>query len=171
MATSHRYPIGCTLGLILACQALAEPPSAAPSNGIMTFPNVRVVHAPPAMEQQPAADAASVQAFIDPITGELTAATPEQAKQLSNAMAARARTRTLTSSSTTANSDESAQLIYGPGNTVGLRLGEEDMISLKAQVDSDGNLVQECVTESSAAHAADIHTQPSSSREESHNDR
>jgi hypothetical protein len=172
MATSRRYPIGCTLGLILgglACQALAEPPVAAPSNnnGIMTFPNVRVTHAPPAaIEQKPAAEAASMQAFVDPITNELRAATAEEAKQLSSADAARTRTAIVANSATHSSTGDE-QLIYGPGNTVGMLLTNADMVFQTVHIDADGNLIQECVTgEDAAAHAAHAHTQ-----QESNNDR
>jgi hypothetical protein len=169
MATSRRYPIALSLILGgLASQALAEPPTATSNdNGLMTFKNVRVINAPPvASEQKPAADAPGMRAFVNPVTGELDdAATPQEAKQLSNAAA---RVRTLTNSgTTTASTDDSERLIYGPNNTVGLLLGEEDMVSVKVQVDAEGNLTQECVTgEDDAAHAAHGHT-----RQESKNDR
>jgi hypothetical protein len=155
---------------------MAEPPAAAPSNnnGIMTFPNVRVTNAPPAATvQQPAADAASMKAFIDPITGELYAGTAEQVKQLSNAPSARTRTGILANSvATNASTDDSERLIYGPGNTVGLLLGEESMVFQKAHLDADGELIEECVTgEDAVAHPVDVHTQQGHTQQESHNDR
>ncbi len=168
MATSRRYPISCTLGLVLgglACQAMAEPPAAAPSNnnnGIMTFPNVRVINAPPAATAlEPATEAASMQAFVDPITGELRAPTAEEAKQLSDAAAARTRAGILTNrGATNAATDDGERVFYGPGNVVGVMLDDRDMVFQKVHVDADGNLIQECVTgEDSAAHAAHDHQQ------------
>ncbi len=178
MATSRRYPIGCTLGLILgglACQALAEPPAASPSNnnGIMTFPNVRVIHAPPAAtEQKSAADASSIKAVIDPVTGELSEDTSQTA-ELFNTAAARTRTGILsTSGATTASTGESEQLIYGPNNAVGLMLGPEDMVSQVVHLDANGNLTQECVTgEDQAAHARHSHAAKDLIPQESPNDR
>jgi hypothetical protein len=173
MATSRRYPISCTLGLMLgglACQALAEPPPATPSNdnGLMTFKHVRVINAPSAAEHKPVADASSMQAFIDPITRELRAPTAEEARQLSNVASARTRAGILTNNAATnASTDDSERLIYGPDNTVGLLLTDADMVSQKVHLDADGNLIQECLTgEDAAAHAAHDHTE-----QESHNDR
>jgi hypothetical protein len=176
MATSRRYSIGSTLGLILAglaCQAVAEPPAATPSSstGLMAFPNVRVTHAPPAASEQQPAAAPEMQAYVDPETGELRAATAEEARLLSNATAARPRTRQLANSTATAASTDEERLIFGPGNTVGLLLGEESMVFQTVQLDADGNLIQQCVTgEDQATHA--LHSaaaQPT--QQESHNDR
>jgi hypothetical protein len=178
MATSRRYPIGCTLGLILgglACQALAEPPAAAPSNnGLMTFPNVRVLHAPPATtEQKPAADASSMRAYVDPVTGDLSAGTAEQARQLSNAIAARARTGVLTNSgATTASIESTEELIYGPNGEPGLMLTDQDAVFQKVHLDADGNLIQQCITgEDEAAHALHSHAAKDQPQQENHHGR
>lgn len=179
MATSRRYPIGCTLGLILgglACQALAEPPAAPASNnnGIMTFPNVRVIHAPPAAtEQKPAADASSVKAFVDPDTGDLSEDTAQAAEQLSSATQARARTGLLTNSgATTASTAETEELIYGPNGVTGLLLDDRDAVFQMVHLDADGNLIQQCITgEDEAAHALHSHPAKGQIPQESQNDR
>jgi hypothetical protein len=179
MVTSRRYPIGCTLSLILgglACQALAEPPAAPASNnnGIMTFPNVRVIHAPPAAtEQKHAAEASSIRASIDPITGALSEETAQAAEQLSTTAAARTRTGILSpTGATIASTEESEQPIYGPNNAVGLMLTDADAVFQMVHIDADGNLSQQCITgEDEAAHALHSHAAKTPIQQESPNDR
>lgn len=182
MATSRRYPIGCTLGLMLgglAFQALAEPPAptASNDNGLMTFPNVSVVNAPiKASEQQPAASesaaAAGMRAYIS--NGQLYDGTAEDAAKLTNA----ARTRTgiatarTAASAATAEPSEQPQIVYGPDNSMRIVLGEESMVFQVAHKNASGKVTQQCVTgEDSAAHA--MHSAPAQddSEQESHNDR
>lgn len=175
MATSRRYSLRCTLALLLsglACQALAEPPTAdSGNNGLMTFKHARVVNAPPVASEQPATTASEVRAYLDPETGELRAPTAEEARQLSNSATTATRLSPRANSVATAATNEE-QLIYGPGNTVGLVLGEESMVFQMAQVDADGNLIQQCVTgEDEAAHALHSAATQDHTQQESRNDR
>jgi hypothetical protein len=180
MATSRRYPIGCALSLILggfACQALAEPPTAAASNdtGLMTFPNVRVVDAPlAAAEQKPAAASPGVKAYRDPVSGEFREATAGEAQQLATA-AARTRTgiATAKSGATAANTQAGGQITYYPDNSVGIELDDEFMVFQVAHKDAAGKLTRQCVTgEDSKAHALHSSATPINAQpEESHNDR
>ncbi len=181
MATSRRYPI--TLGLILgglACQALAEPPAptASNDNGLMTFPNVRVVDAPiAASEQKPAArDSVAtpgMRAYLGPdglLTNEPTAA---EAAQLSNAARTRTGLATAKNGVTAANTEPNdPTLIYGPDNSVGIMLTDASMVFQVAHKDASGELTRQCVTgEDNAAHA--LHSPPAQddAQEESRNDR
>jgi len=185
MATLRRYPISCTLGLILgglACHALAEPPAPAASNdnGLMTFPNVSVVNAPlDTSEQKPAArDSVAtpgVRAYMDSngkLSSEPTAA---EAAQLSNAARPRTGIATAKTGVTAANaepSEQQPQLVHGPDNSMSIMLTDDTMVFQVAHKNATGELTQQCVTgEDNAAHA--LHSPPvqAHAQEESHNDR
>jgi len=175
MATLRRYPIGCALGVLLggwALQALADPPTAAVgSNGLMTFPNVRVINAPiAASKQKPAARESGMRAYMK--DGQMVEASAADAAQLSNATRSPTVKGAAIAGTASANTQEDAQMINGPDNSIQIMLGEESMVFQMAHKDANGKLTQQCVTgEDSAAHAlhsAPAHDQP---KQESHNDR
>ncbi|HKE96721.1 MAG TPA: hypothetical protein VKB34_20595 [Povalibacter sp.] len=134
-----RWMVG--LGLVVTASftlpAVAEPPAASSSSsssGLMSFPNVRVVNAPPAQATKATtAPAASegMRAAIDPETGRLRQLTAEEAQALSPAAkkaavsGVAARRATVSSESTTT---DAGQTLYGPGNAVGLTLGDEAQV-------------------------------------------
>jgi hypothetical protein len=166
-----RYPIGCTLGLMLgglALQAMAEPPATpTTNNGLMTFPHVRVVNAPlPASVRKPAARESGMRAYMK--DGQMMEASAADAAQLSNATRAPATKATAITGAASATTQDDAQMIYGPDNSVEIMLGEDSMVFQTAHKDAAGKLTQQCVTgEDSAAHA--LHSAPA--KKERHNDR
>ena len=172
MATSRRFPIGCTLGLMLgslAVTAQAEPPSAS-NNGLMSFPNVRVENAPVA---QPAATAkaktssaaAGMKAYRDD-NGTLREPMSTDAPAASTT---RARVG-VANAKTAAVANAEPTLIQGPAQAVGVALDDEFMVSAVVHRDANGKLTQQCVTgETNAAHTLHSHEQTAS--KENNNER
>jgi hypothetical protein len=180
MAILRRYPAGVALGLMLGSLALptmAEPP--ANNNGLMTFPNVRVQSAPvPAKAPTPAAREDGMKAYINPATGALREpnAADTEASNLNHQAPLFSRTPGNLDRSSIASAAAAPEIIYGPGNTESVVMGEESMVFQVARRDADGKLTQECVTgESHANHA--LHSpkapraQTQAKHEGSHNDR
>ena len=140
MRTPSIRPLPWAMGVALAWSAatagtaLAESPTpAADNSGLMAFPNVRVVNAPAAASTKtPAANDNGVRAYIDPATRQLRPQTIEEAQQV----AAESKTKLLAapkggalrqSAAAQSTSDSGGELIYGPGITVGVLVGEEAM--------------------------------------------
>jgi hypothetical protein len=166
MMATVRYPVGCALGLVLgslALPALAEPPAS--NNGLMTFPNVRVESAPapvkaakaPAKAAAPAAaHQAGMKAYMDPATGKLLESDPAatQHSSLNHLAPLFSRTPATVGTASTASTTTAPEIIYGPGNTQSVLMGEDAMVFQVVHRDADGKLTQECVTgESHAKHA------------------
>jgi hypothetical protein len=159
--------VGCALGLVLgslALPALAEPPAS--NNGLMTFPNVRVESAPApvkaakatkkATTAAAAAHQAGVKAYIDPETGKLREPNAGDAEQASlNHLAPLfSGTPATVGTASTASTITEPVIIYGPGNTQSVVMGEDAMVFQVVHRGADGKLTQECVTgESHAKHA------------------
>ncbi|GJJ02035.1 hypothetical protein RugamoR64_25730 [Duganella rhizosphaerae] len=97
--------------LSVASLAAAQTP---PDNGLMTFPHVTVVAQP--VQPQAAAQDAGFKAYKDPVTGQLTSPTPEQAAALDAAI----RTGRIAAKSRAA----AAKPIYLPRGGVGRVLDE-----------------------------------------------
>jgi hypothetical protein len=117
-------------------------------SGLMSFPNVRVVNAPSATSQPAADKSAGVRVYIDPRTKQIREQTPEEAQAEAQAASA-ARSTTSARSATAVNAEGTP--IYGPGNAVGMILGEETMVYAVAQKQEQGAPAWECVTGNAAA--------------------
>lgn len=117
--------VGGALAL-LACAAIYAVPGQSPAaqtaatqatpavpnvNGLMTFPNVRVVNAPAPADQS--ATAQGQRAFIDPATGQLREPTPEEAAAL-----ARVTTLRTTPAVTAKDAAGNDMVVLGSANTV-----------------------------------------------------
>jgi hypothetical protein len=165
MMATVRYPVGCALGLVLgslALPALAEPPAS--NNGLMTFPNVRVESAPLPTKAAKLTAAkttreAGVKAYLNPETGQLQSEPAETDHSNLNRPAPLAsRTPRVISRSATASTKITPDIIYGPGNTQSVVMGEDSMVFQVVRRDANGKLTQECVTgESHAKHALHSH--------------
>jgi hypothetical protein len=156
-----RYAIGLglTAAIGLAGSALADPPAA--KDGLMTFPNVRVENATPADAKNAKAPTSGMHAYVDPTTGKLRAQTVEEAQQaaLEGAPKAKAKVqakglkRQATTLSADTTADEGLEVIYGPGNAVGVKLDEE-FLSYQVVHKTDTGLQVQEVTGAKAANAA-----------------
>ena len=134
--------------------ALAGPP-AADDKGLMTYPNVRVVNAPittPAAASS--AKSEGMRAAIDPETGRLRQVTAEDAAALTPSKAksaARGAQRTATAT----GEPEAGETIYGPGNAVGVTLGDDAMVYQVVTKSAEGLEVKEVNGKRAANHAVD----------------
>jgi hypothetical protein len=134
-------------GVTMAAQA-ADP--AASENGLMTFPNVRVVSAPVPAAKAAAAPQAqgAMRAYIDPATGQLTQPTAEQAAALdAQASAPTARQSRVQSEAVTTT-------IYPAQGGVGMMLDESQMTYYVARRSADGTLMTVCLPDAKAARSA-----------------
>lgn len=148
-----RWMLG--LGLVatasFAVPALAEPPATSTSNGLMTFPNVRVENAPVA--QQAAAKSKSdgksegMRAAVDPATGQLRPVTADEAAQLSAKPKAQAtlgaQRRTTAAATEESATSDAGQIMYGPDNAVGLTVGDDQMSYLVVRKTPEGLATKE----------------------------
>jgi hypothetical protein len=114
-------------------------------SGLMSFPNVRVVNAPNAASQPAADKSAGVRVYIDPQNKQIREQTPEEAQAEAKAATAARSAR----SATAANAEGTP--VYGPGNAVGMILGEETMVYAVARKQEQGAAAWECVTGNEAA--------------------
>jgi hypothetical protein len=128
----------------------ADPMPVPGQNGLMTFPNVRVVAMPP-----PAATPSAVRtppfqggfkAFIDPATGELVEPTAEEAAALEAAGAANAG-----QTGVFALQQSPTVTMTSPYGGVGARLDESHMSYFVARRNADGALGMACVPGEQAA--------------------
>lgn len=157
-----RWKLG--LGLVatatFAMPAVAEPPAATNStSGLMTFPNVRVVNGPVAQPSAPSATGAGMRAAVDPQTGRLRQLTAEEAQTLSAPAKAKAALKDATARRATTASEsatDSGQTLYGPGNAVGVTLGDEAQVYQVARKGDEGLQIEE-YTGKAAADRAAIH--------------
>jgi hypothetical protein len=159
-------PGGRTLGTasLLACAAMAAHAAdpATGANGLMSFPNVRVVAAPPSAVKPRAAPARAsgggLKAYIDPATGELVQPTPENAAALDTAI----QHETPLAATTTQELPQPAEFPGAHGG-VGMALDEAHMSFSVARRTAASKLDMDCVhgkqaataflTEGGAAHA------------------
>lgn len=155
-----RYAIGLglTAAIGLAGSALADPPAA--KDGLMTFPNVRVETATPAeAAKAPKAATSGMRAYVDPATGKLRMQTVEEAQQAAaegTKTKAKVQAKGLKRQATTLSADttdEGLEVIYGPGNAVGVKLDEE-FLSYQVVHKTDSGLQIQEVTGAKAANAA-----------------
>jgi hypothetical protein len=118
-------------------------------NGLMTFPNVRVVSAP-SLPANPGAIAApesqgGFKAYIDPATGRFTKPSAEAAAALNAAAKAHAKQAGV--------KDAHKPLTFtSPHGGVGMRRDESHVNYLVARMNADGTLGMACVP---AEHAAE----------------
>ena len=163
MATPRRYPIGCTLGVLLgswALQALADPPApTVGNNGLMTFPNVRVENAPiPAKATKAKAAQPKMMAYMGPNGLQEQPSANSGTPTTADASAA-SRVRTLSTSKTATDGTSSAlasepDMIYGPDSAVGVKMTDESMVFQVARRGADGKVSQQCVTGETQAKKA-----------------
>jgi hypothetical protein len=121
-------------------------------SGLMSFPNVRVVNAPKATPLSATDKSAGVRVYIDPQTKQIREQTPEEAQAEAKAATAARSATTRARSATAANAEGTP--IYGPGNAVGMILGEETMVYAVAHKQEQGAPAWECVTGDEAAAKA-----------------
>jgi hypothetical protein len=156
--------MGWTIGMALAATCSAEaadtstqtgsPQTATTQTGLMSFPNVRVVNAPIAAAK-PTVDksAAGMRVYIDPKTKQIREQTPEEALQEAKT-ATKAPTQSSARSAQSAAADAGGTVLYGPGNAVGMTLGENAMVFEVAHKQAQGAATHECVTGKAAAEKA-----------------
>lgn len=138
-------------GLTATALAAQAADQATGPNGLMTFPNSYVVNQPVTPAKQGAARKApapqGMRAFKDPVTGELTGPTADQAAELEAATPATAvlRSKSLKSAPAT---------IALPQGGVGITLDDSQASYSVAHKDASGNVVEECLPNKSAAKAA-----------------
>jgi hypothetical protein len=131
---------------VCAVEADAQQPPKAPANAAQTAKTT-----PQAAPQQPAA-AGGVMVFIDPATGKIrqpdaaeigtlsgTSAPANASGGIAPAIARRPLARPVE--------------FRGPGNSVGLKLGEDSLSYMVVTKTPDGKLVEDCVTGDQAAAA------------------
>jgi hypothetical protein len=155
--SSYAIGLGLTAAIGLAGSALADPPAA--KDGLMTFPNVRVETATPTIAKAPKAATSGMRAYVDPTTGKLRAQTVEEAQQAATEGKPKAKVqakglkRQATTLSADTTTDEGLEVVYGPGNTVGVKLDEE-FLSYQVVHKTDTGLQVQEVTGAKAANAA-----------------
>jgi hypothetical protein len=140
--TWRRLATVAVAGLATAAMAAqaADPTPVPVQNGLMTFPNVRVVSVPPSAATPVVAKTPGFQggfkAFIDPATGELVQPTAEEAAALEAAAPA-------TAALTLAPAQPAT--ITGLYGAAGVVLDDSQMSYFVARRNSDGALGMACV--------------------------
>jgi hypothetical protein len=111
-------------------------PTAPNQNGVMTFPNVRVETAPPHATRMPAAAQTGMRAYIDPATGALRPASPDELmlESLQGQFAAYMLQQ----------SPPLTEFVTQSG-AIGIRLDESQMVFSVVQKSHDGALNEFCV--------------------------
>ena len=136
----------------LAAAAQAGETTPAP-NGVMTFPNVKVVNAPPLSTRSittAVSDSRSgMIAYFEPSTGQLVGPSAEAAAALA---AAGAGGKFSISRSAQAASAEASPL-YGVNGGIGVALDQSQDSYLVVRKDSAGHMSHVCVENEAAAHA------------------
>jgi hypothetical protein len=153
-----------TLGLSLALAAgvaLAEPP--VNHDRLQVFPHVRVENAPVPVDQtRSTAKQQGMQVAVDS-NGKLRPVTAEEAQKLAALKGkAHADQRSLQRDAAGAKSDSDAGLrtIYGPGNTVGVMLGEESMVYQVIHKTDEGLEIREYTGKKAAERAVNPEATP-----------
>jgi hypothetical protein len=123
-------------------------PAVTNASGLMTFPNVRIEHAP-APSAEPVA-AAGQRAFIDPVTKQLREPTAEEVAALETAE--RARSLRLAASPTV--------LVQNPNGSSTVILGDQYMVYTVATADGAGHVAVDHATGPEEA-AAKVNAKPS----------
>lgn len=141
--------LGVAVTAALALPALAETPATNNQNGLMTFPNVRVVDAPAPVKAAPVTDQ-GMRAAIDAETGRLRQVTADEAQQLTPKKPAKVALRGARTAAVESAATDEGQLLYGPGNAVGATLGEESMIYHVARKADEGIEMEEHTGKSNA---------------------
>jgi hypothetical protein len=131
----------------------ASAQSSAEQNGLMSFPNVSLEHAPQAATEpsRAPASAAGMRVYIDPVTKERRAQTLEEAQREAAVSVKRPVAGKVGAQ---AASDTSRARRYGPGNTVMVMLGDESTVYQVMHRDPGGEISQQCVTGKDAAAQA-----------------
>jgi hypothetical protein len=153
--------LGAIAATSLIAPALAGPP-AADDKGLLILPNVRIVNAPiAAPKKAPVATSQGMRAAIDPETGRLRQVTAEDAAALAPAKArsaARGAQRTATAE------PEVGEMLYGPGNAIGVTLGEDAMVYQVAKKVDEGVELEEVYGEKAATRAVNAASKPASTQ-------
>lgn len=124
-------PLCAVAVLALSCSvARADDASAASSDGLLKFTNVRVINAP-AKVAATGATQSGMRAFKDGTTGHLRGASPEEMQTMAVA--------------TTVSSSDKPQF-YGPKGGVGVTLDESFLQYTVVVRQPDGSLAKICVT-------------------------
>ena len=128
-----------TFGIASVSIAAMGADSTPADNGLMTFPNVRVISVPslpadPSSEQTPEAHG-GFRAYVDPATGRRVQPTREATAALN----ATAR------SQATLQAVQPRQTFVGPDGSVGIRRDKSHASNLVARVNADGTPAMACV--------------------------
>ena len=83
----------------------------------------------------PQAPAQGMRVFIDPATGKIREPEPEELRQLAPAAPAAAL-----------RADSPGAILRGPGNAIGMKIGDSQMVYSVATKNTDGTISFECVT-------------------------
>lgn len=138
--------------VVAAMSAHAAGPTISPSNGLMTFPHVRVVSVPPpaanSLVGQMPTSQGSFKAFIDPATGQLVQPTAGAAAELDAAI--QRQQQTLTGEQVV----QKPVKITGPKGAIGIRLDPSQMNYVVARKNTDGALGVACVPGAQTALSA-----------------
>ena len=162
------WPVCVSLAMCAHGALAGDTATEASSNsGPMSFPNVVLENAPQATNESTVSGAAGMRAYIDEKTGKLREQRPEDMQR-----EGRVPSRTPSAAKRYMQSDAltdgaEVEMTYGPGNTVGIRLGSSTMAYQVAQRDSDGELKIQCLTGEQAANQA-LQQAPASEAEHSH---
>lgn len=123
-------------------------------DGLMTFPHTYVVAQPPTAQSGAAKQAPApqgVKAFKDPVTGELTGPTADQAAALDAAAAAAATAPAKLKQKALKSAPATFAL---PQGGVGMQLDDSQMTYSVAHKDASGKIVEQCLPNKSAAMSA-----------------
>ena len=124
-------------------------------DGLMTFPHTYVIAQPPTAQSGAAQQATApqgVKAFKDPVTGELTAPTADQAAALDAAAAA---ATAAAPAKLKQKALKSAPATFAlPQGGVGMQLDDSQMTYSVAHKDASGKIVEQCLPNKSAAMSA-----------------
>ena len=134
------WAVGAGLALTGSTAFADAPKEADSSTGIMTFANVQVVNAPEAVLPKSTASAQGMRVYVDQATRKIRPQSTEEAlavgAETKAKTQARSQSRTRTLCVETAAAEP--EVIYGPGNTIGVVLTDEYLVYQVARKNSAG---------------------------------
>lgn len=139
---------------VVSLAAQAADPAAANANGVMTFPNVEVVTAPPssvsAEAPQAPQSAEGFKAFINPTTKQLVQPTKRAAAAL-DAAANRTQSKTSPIQAATTQALQQSPAFAGAHGGIGMTLDSSHMSYAVAHRTPEGKLDTDCIPGQEAA--------------------
>lgn len=129
MVRNRVLAIAVALGLFLAAGVVVGAPGDASQNTGKPAATAAKQSTPPQ------APAQGMRVFIDPATGKIRAPEPEELRQLAPAAPAVAL-----------RTDSPGTILRGPGNAIGMKVGDSQMVYSVATKNADGTISFECVT-------------------------